>query len=178
MWSVGITWEISSLCICICINLLKWFCSVETCALHRKYLTYLDKIHTTVFTPLSTSSDPNLFFVTPSLLKLAYLATRFILQQTHTARNVVSWRINNIVKWANSANNGAREMEFGSHDGGEDGEHNGAGFVEISNILMMQDSFFFWYNIVWRRRYTWFIVYRIDVSSLSIPILTTTNRWL
>ncbi len=34
-------------------------------------------------------------------------------------------------------------MKFGLFDGGEDGEHNGVGFKEISRISAMQDAFFF-----------------------------------
>ena len=45
-------------------------------------------------------------------------------------------------KSANSVNNGAREMEFGSFDGGGDGERDGIVFVEISNIFTMEDNFF------------------------------------
>ncbi len=33
-------------------------------------------------------------------------------------------------------------MEFGSFDGGEEGEHNGINLVEIGNIFIMQDGFF------------------------------------
>ena len=33
-----------------------------------------------------------------------------------------------------SANNGASNVDFGSCSGGEDGEHNGVGLVEISSI--------------------------------------------
>ena len=44
----------------------------------------------------------------------------------------ISHRINNIAKSANSANIGIRETEFVSSDGGDDGENNGVGFVEIS----------------------------------------------
>ena len=35
-----------------------------------------------------------------------------------------------------------REMEYGLFDGGEDDEHSGIGFVEISKILATQDTFF------------------------------------
>ena len=31
-------------------------------------------------------------------------------------------------------------MEFGSHDGREDGEHSDVVFVEISRIFVMQDA--------------------------------------
>ena len=34
-------------------------------------------------------------------------------------------------------------MEFGPLDGGEDGEHNGVGLVEISNIFGMECRYFF-----------------------------------
>ena len=34
-------------------------------------------------------------------------------------------------------------MEFGSLNGGEDGEYTGAGFVTISQIFVMGDEFFF-----------------------------------
>ena len=35
-------------------------------------------------------------------------------------------------------------MEFGLHDGGDDGEYNGVGFVEISDISATQDDFVYW----------------------------------
>ena len=41
------------------------------------------------------------------------------------------------------SNGDAREMDFCSLDGGENGEHNGVGFVEISQIFAMKDVFFF-----------------------------------
>ena len=34
-----------------------------------------------------------------------------------------------------STNMGAGQLEFGSSDGGKDGEHSGDDFVEISNIF-------------------------------------------
>ena len=34
-------------------------------------------------------------------------------------------------------------MEFGSFDGGKDGEHYGFGFVEIYEIFAMQDAFIY-----------------------------------
>ncbi len=34
-------------------------------------------------------------------------------------------------------------MKLGSFDSGEDGENNGAGFVEIFQIFGMQDAYFF-----------------------------------
>ena len=40
-------------------------------------------------------------------------------------------------------NNGAREMEFGLPDGGEDDEHNGIGLVASSQTFVTQDAFFF-----------------------------------
>ena len=33
-------------------------------------------------------------------------------------------------------------MDFGSFDGGEDGECNGVGLVEVSGIFAMQDDYF------------------------------------
>ena len=36
------------------------------------------------------------------------------------------------------------DMELRSPDGGETGEHNDIGFVEISKIFAMQDVFLFW----------------------------------
>ena len=35
-------------------------------------------------------------------------------------------------------------MEFGSLDGGEDGEYSGVDFVETSKISIMQYEFFLW----------------------------------
>ncbi len=43
----------------------------------------------------------------------------------------VSREKNKITEWANSVNNGAKGMEFSSHDGADTGEYNGAGFVDI-----------------------------------------------
>ena len=40
-------------------------------------------------------------------------------------------------------NDGGKEEKFGSPDGGGDGDHNGAHFVEISEIFAMQDVFVF-----------------------------------
>ena len=40
--------------------------------------------------------------------------------------------------------NDAREVEFNSLNGGDYGEHNLVGFVEISRIVVMNDSFFAW----------------------------------
>ena len=34
-------------------------------------------------------------------------------------------------------------MQFGSHDGGEDDEYNGVGFVGISHFFAVQDAYFF-----------------------------------
>ena len=41
--------------------------------------------------------------------------------------------INDMNKYANSANNGAREMEFGSVDAADDGELTSVGLEEIPN---------------------------------------------
>ena len=46
----------------------------------------------------------------------------------------ISCRINNIDIYANPANNSAREMRFGSPDGGADSEYNGVRLVESLNI--------------------------------------------
>ena len=45
-------------------------------------------------------------------------------------------------KWANVGNNGARELAFVLFDGRDNAEHNGVGFVEISEIFTKQDAFF------------------------------------
>ena len=44
-----------------------------------------------------------------------------------------------VAKKTNSVNNGAGE-ESGSLDGGRDGEHNGTGFVEISQTFATKDT--------------------------------------
>ncbi len=64
---------------------------------------------------------------------LVYLALLFICQATHTTSS-------DIAKKANSVNNGERKIEFGLL-GGEESEYNGVYFVEISEILAMQDAF-------------------------------------
>ena len=42
----------------------------------------------------------------------------------------------------NISNDGAREMEFGSLDGGEDGKYSGVSFVVISKIFSVHDASF------------------------------------
>ena len=51
----------------------------------------------------------------------------------------VSCGINIITKSANFSNNGAKELECGSLNGGDDGEYNG--FVKISQIFAKQEDF-------------------------------------
>ena len=43
---------------------------------------------------------------------------------------------------ANFAIIGAREMKFGSFDGGDDDEDNNVGRVKISSMFSIQDDFF------------------------------------
>ena len=51
--------------------------------------------------------------------------------------------MNDIHKYADSANYGARDVDFGSFDGAQDGEHNCVGFLVILDISAMQNEFFF-----------------------------------
>ena len=46
------------------------------------------------------------------------------------------------IEQANSGNNGAREIEFGSLDGGDNGENNVVDFVMICKIFSTQDNVF------------------------------------
>ena len=59
------------------------------------------------------------------------------------------WKIDNIHKWANSANNGEREMELGSLDGRDFGEYTGVGYVELSQIYCDAGRFFSLYTTRW-----------------------------
>ena len=54
----------------------------------------------------------------------------------------ISYKIINIGRQANYSNNGAIEMRYGSPNGRVVGEHNGVGFVEISQISMKQEAYF------------------------------------
>ncbi len=53
-------------------------------------------------------------------------------------------------KQGDFSSNGAKEVAFESFGGGEDGEYDGAGFVEISNIFTIVDTFFFWNRAFWQ----------------------------
>ena len=53
----------------------------------------------------------------------------------------ISWRINDTAKYANSANNGAREMTFHFFNGGEQDEHSDLSLVELFKLFAMQDVF-------------------------------------
>ena len=78
------------------------------------------------------------------LPKLIYLAMLFILQLAALQAMQALWRINNLHKWASSANNDAREMEFSFVDGGDDGKYTGADFVAISIICHTERTLFEW----------------------------------
>ena len=54
-----------------------------------------------------------------------------------------SWRINNIAKSANSANNGSREIELGRLYGANYSEYIDLTVVEVSNIFATKGAFFF-----------------------------------
>ena len=54
----------------------------------------------------------------------------------------ISCKINNIAKSANLSNHGDREIEFGLFDGGEGGEYNVVGHVEIYQIFATQNEYF------------------------------------
>ena len=51
--------------------------------------------------------------------------------------------IRTIEKQINSAINGVREWTFGSFDSGDYDIHKGVGLVEISNIFVTHDEFFY-----------------------------------
>ena len=56
----------------------------------------------------------------------------------------VSWKINNIAKWAISETNSDRRMQSSSLDGVVRGEYNGVGLDKISNICDTGCFFFNW----------------------------------
>ena len=45
------------------------------------------------------------------------------------------------MQWANCTRHVAREVDFGSFDGGGVGEDNHGGLVQISKVFVMQDNF-------------------------------------
>ena len=55
---------------------------------------------------------------------------------------LASRKINNMLKYDDSANNGTGVMEFGSFDSRENSEHDGAGFVKFFCIFAMQGNSF------------------------------------
>ena len=48
-----------------------------------------------------------------------------------------------MAKYSKSCNDDSRGGEFSSSDGGNGGEYNGVGFLEISPILAMQNAYAF-----------------------------------
>ena len=60
-----------------------------------------------------------------------------------------SRRINNITKFTNVNNSGARVMPYDSFDGGDDGEHNDVGLVKISELIVTQEDVFIWNEFIW-----------------------------
>ncbi len=90
-----------------------------------------------------TSSEPNFISLAPIFLELAYFAILFILQS-------IIGRINNIGKWANSVNYGARVLRIRLLDCGADRECSGISFVEISKIFALHGTIFFWNGTTWQ----------------------------
>ena len=95
----------------------------------------------------STSSllsiEPNFVFLAPSLLSLFNDSYIYLFFRWHAL--LASRIINYMHKLANSASNGAVNMEFGSLYSGNDGAHNGVRFVVITkylidNIFVIQDK--------------------------------------
>ena len=83
--------------------------------MHRYYSRYLYQTNTIVLTNISTVNVRDLCATDDA--------------------HCVSWKINNIAKYAELSNNGVPEMEIDLSDGREDNEHNGVGFVEISKVF-------------------------------------------
>ena len=108
---------------------------------HDKYFGYLHKINTTVFTTLFDIKQVKLHYSSPIHIKLS-LYGYVIFFRSHTLLAVgIIWKINNITKLANSANNGDRKVKISSLDSGEDWEYSGIDFVVIYKIFVMQNAF-------------------------------------
>ena len=79
--------------------------------------------------------NQNVISLAPLLLKLDYLAISITIQLVCTACTQPRGRITTIHNSANSANNCAKEMKFGSINGGNNGEHASADLLKISRTF-------------------------------------------
>ncbi len=118
---------------------VKWGCSKERYILHSNHFTYPHNANTIVFTIL------------PFIKQTEFHSSNTVITESGLCGNViyfyadthcVSWEILNTAKLANSTDNGGRDIELDSLDGGDDGEHNGVSFIEISKTFAMRDAFF------------------------------------
>ena len=82
------------------------------------------------------------------ILKSTYLAMLFTFPVMQTASSVRYPKINNIAKEVVFANHGDKKLKFGLFHSGEDVEHSGIEFIEISKIFAMQTDFFLWGRIM------------------------------
>ncbi len=53
---------------------------------------------------------------------------------------LVGCRMDKTTNYANFCSNGAKELKFGSFDGGEESEHNSVGLINISEIFVGKDN--------------------------------------
>ena len=74
----------------------------------------------------------------------------FIFPLACTAECRLDEHLNNMRKWAISADDGEREVQSGLFDGEYDGEHNGVSLVEISKIFVLQSDFLSMGCIIWQ----------------------------
>ena len=122
-----------------------WHCHIKEIVIHFKYFGYLHQINTGEFaTSKRTKIDPFSAIIDRSglFVHVTYSSPGRLLA-VQTIR-----RINNIVKYTNFGNNVTRKIVFGLTDGGDDGEHSGAGAVEISKIVAMQNTISFRMGII------------------------------
>ena len=71
----------------------------------------------------------------------------------------------------------AREMEFGSLDGGDDDEHSVVGFVEISKLVGKLDAFFFGLALSdreYRHAMQLYVIFRVHYTSGTIGVMQST----
>ena len=116
--------------------------STTEIALHHKQERYHDRANVTVFTVHYVVKQTEFHLASTIITKICSLGYVIFLSWPALLGVQASRRINSMRRQAKSVNNGVRGIDFISFHSGECGKHIDVIFVDISNIPMMQASFY------------------------------------
>ena len=174
---------------CLCMSLIHnfrgtlchWFPSKENCVLHHEYIDISTKpapLYSPSFLP---SHKQNYIYFTSILAKLPHMAMLIPCLADTLLAVGISWAIDNMAKEANLSNNAITISKLCSLNGGFDGEYNGVGFMEISEIFATHDAIFIetaWFGRVYDNSYPkmWLLDAQIWSSTHNLSGTTLSEK--